>query len=172
MTPDAWEIEKNLVETMQRNTHRILSEMFNSRQMTTSMMIGALPEPYINIIENSECFKITADLPGLDARDLEITISHCAMTITGKRTDGQREAGNYFLRQEYHGGEFNRTIALPEEAEIDNASISFDQNVLKIDIPKKSDWEKSAPKPRINSVKAPIYKPTADSEQPTAATQE
>jgi hypothetical protein len=67
------------------------------------------------------------------------------ITIKGEKCDEKTEEGDNYIRKECHSGSFIRTIALPEEADIEKAYASFEDNVLKIEIPKK---EGSKRKPR------------------------
>lgn len=149
MAPALWDVEEDLFATMQRNTHRIFSELFNNRQLAAPLLTGAVPEPFINIIENGNNFKIKADVPGLSADDLEVSIADSAITITGSRCEDQLDKGDSYLRQECHCGEFSRTIALPEEADLNKASASFDHNVLTVEIPKKPEAVKKVHRLRI-----------------------
>jgi len=131
-----WDAEDDLFCAFQRNTHRMFSEFFNNRQMSTPWLIGTMTEPYIDIIENGNKFKIKADVPGMRAKDLEVSIADSAVTIRGERVDEQNEDGDTYIRRECHCGAFSRTIALPEEADVDKASVSFEQNVLTVEVPK------------------------------------
>ncbi len=129
--------EENAFNAFQRNTHRMFSELFNNRQLATPWLNGTMTEPYVDIIENGKSFKIRADVPGLNAKDLEVSISDSAITISGERCEDKQEKDGTYLRRECHCGAFSRTIALPEEANMDKASASFEQNVLTVEIPKK-----------------------------------
>jgi len=131
-----WDAEEDLFCAFQRNTHRMFSEFFNNRQMSTPWLIGMMTEPYIDIIENGNKFKIKADVPGMRAKDLEVSIADSAVTIRGERIDEQNEDGDTYIRRECRCGAFSRTIALPEEADVDKASVSFEQNVLTVEMPK------------------------------------
>ncbi len=134
---ELWKTEENLFNAYQRNTHRMFSELFNNRQLATPWLTGTMTEPYVDIIENGESFKIRADVPGLSADDLDISISESAITISGERREDSQEENDTYIRRECHCGAFIRTIALPEEANLDKAKASFEQNVLTIEIPKK-----------------------------------
>lgn len=173
--PSPSDIEEDMLFSVQRRTHRLFSELFNNRQMLTPWCTGANTEPYVNIIENGNKFKIKADVPGLKAKDLEVSISDCAITIKGKKCDEKTEEGDNYIRKECHSGSFSRTIALPEEADVEKVSAIFEDNVLKIEIPKKavsksnsrniaigSDSEKLPSFPlKFSSIK-PEEKPTSD----------
>lgn len=146
-----WDVEGDVFSSAQSNIHRLFSEMFNSRQMLTPWLIGNNTEPYVDIIENGKSFKIKAELPGLNAKDVDVSLSDSALTISGEKQEDKLEEGDNYIRRECHCGSFSRTIALPEEADLDNASASFDQNVLTIEVPKKAEAKSKTRKLNIES---------------------
>jgi len=95
-----WDAEDDLFCAFQRNTHRMFSEFFNNRQMSTPWLIGTMTEPYIDIIENGNKFKIKADVPGMRAKDLEVSIADSAVTSRGEGVDEQNEDGDTYIRRE------------------------------------------------------------------------
>ncbi|MDB2414212.1 Hsp20/alpha crystallin family protein [Rickettsiales bacterium] len=151
MAPSVWDAEEDIFSAFQRNTHRIFSELFNNRQMSTPWVTGTTTEPYVNIIENGNKFKVRADVPGLSAKDLEVSISDNAITISGTRCSEEKDEGDSYLRRECHFGAFSRTIALPEEADVEKASARFEQNVLTVEIPKKQEAKSKSRKLKIEA---------------------
>ena len=120
--PSFFNTEEDVFAVTQSNIHRLFSEMFNNRQMLTPWLAGQNTEPYIDIIENGKSFKISAELPGLNAKDVDVSISDCALTITGEKKKSSAEEGDTYIRKECCCGAFSRTIALPEEADMDKAT--------------------------------------------------
>ncbi|MCB2081682.1 MAG: Hsp20/alpha crystallin family protein [Rickettsiales bacterium] len=149
MPSSLWETEEDMFTTLQRNTHRVFSELFNNRQMSTPWLTGAMTEPYVDIIENGSKFRIKADVPGLNAKDLEVSIADSAITIKGERSEEKKEEDDTYIRRECHCGAFSRTIALPEEADIEKATATFDQNVLTVEVPKKPEAKNKSRKLKI-----------------------
>jgi HSP20 family protein len=68
--------------------------------------------PALNVYANQDGVVITAELPGVDPEDLDISVHRETVTIRGKRDDQAAEAGGYH-RQERRQGNFLRTISLP-----------------------------------------------------------
>lgn len=143
MPSEIWHIEDTLFQSAQRNTHRIFSELFNNRQLATPWITGDITEPYVDIIENEEEFKIRADVPGIQPEDLDIIMSDSAVVINGIRCEESKEKDEEYIRRECHCGAFSRTIALPKEADTEKTSATFDKNVLMIKVPKKKELNKS-----------------------------
>ncbi len=148
--PSILDIEGDLFSYVQDNIHNVFSELFNNRQVLTQLSAGQ-NGPYIDIIENGNKFKVRAEVPGIEAKDLDVTVENNTITIQGEKQEEVKEEGDEYVRQECRCSSFRRTIALPKEANLEKASFTFDKNVLNIEIPKK-DAEKSR-KVEINANK-------------------
>lgn len=139
LNPTLWDAEMELFESVQRNTHRLFCDLFNLRQAATPILTGSMPKPYVDIVESSLSFRIKAGLPGLATKDLEVSIADSALIISGNRSGESPDRSASYLRQEYRCGAFCRTIALPEEADLEEASAELERNVLTVVVPKKME---------------------------------
>ena len=137
--PAFWNVENNTFDGFQQNMNRLFGDLFNNRQMFTPWWTGSHTEPYIDIVENDKSFIIKADVPGVDAEDLDMSVSdQGALIIKGEREDCHEEKGGEYLRRECCSGSFSRTIALPDNADFDNAAATFERNVVTVEVPKKA----------------------------------
>ncbi len=93
-------------------------------------------EPAFDIIENEKEYVVTAELPGVDPEDIDITISGGILTIRGekRREEEERGEGYYFLERRY--GSFQRSFRLPEDIKEDEIEATYKNGVLKLVIPK------------------------------------
>jgi HSP20 family protein len=93
--------------------------------------------PRVDIIDHDNEIEIQAALPGVKKEDLEVTINHQTITIRTctKAEKQEEEKGNYF-RREIMRGEYQRSLALPENVNSDQANASFKDGILKVIIPK------------------------------------
>ncbi len=109
--------------------------------------IDTLLEPDIEISETAKKVQVTAELPGMNANDINLHISKDGyLTISGEKTnthEQQDDEGFYFSERSY--GFINRTIELPSDIDEENVSASFEKGLLKITIPKIKS-EKQNPK--------------------------
>ena len=137
-----WKFEDKTLRQIQKDTHRVFSELFNNRHMLTPWFTGNQTEPYVNIIENGTKYKLQADVPGLSAKELNVLSEDNSITIKGSHSESKVEDNDRFIRKECHSGSFSRTIALPDDADTSKAKASFEQNVLIIEIPKKAESAK------------------------------
>jgi HSP20 family protein len=95
---------------------------------------SALWTPHIEVRERDGKFLVSADLPGVKKEDVNVEITQDAVTIQGQRKQEKSSSEGGFYRSERSYGSFYRTIPLPEGANTDNASATFRDGVLQIEI--------------------------------------
>ena len=99
--------------------------------------------PRIDISETDNEYKIEAELPGINQKEIDVKIDNNILTIKGKKEDVKEEKEkNYHLRERYYGA-FQRSISLPNNIEPEKIKASFENGVLNISVPKS---DKRAPK--------------------------
>ena len=95
--------------------------------------------PAVDIKEDSERFVITADVPGVEPKDIEVTMENGVLTIKGERTLEARDEGdNGYRRVERNYGSFYRRFTLPDTADAEAISASGKHGVLEVTIPKRA----------------------------------
>ena len=92
--------------------------------------------PAVDIREDKDSFTITADLPGVNARDIEVHAENGMLTIRGERDSQKKEEREGFKRIERSYGSFFRRFTLPDTADTDKISAKTDNGVLTVTIPK------------------------------------
>jgi HSP20 family protein len=97
---------------------------------------GGAMTPSVDIVESDDSLKVKADLPGLSAEDVELTIAGGALTIAGEKDEDVTESDGNYLHRECMCGAFSRTIPLPPGVDTGSARATFDNNVLTVEIPK------------------------------------
>ncbi|MGC9367073.1 MAG: Hsp20/alpha crystallin family protein [bacterium] len=98
--------------------------------------------PSVNVAEDKDKIEITAELPGMDEKDVELTLSENKLTISGeKKEEVKKEKENYHYL-ERKSGYFRRTIQLPVEINTEQAEAEFNKGVLKVILPKSKQAEK------------------------------
>ena len=92
--------------------------------------------PNVDVIERDEEVLVRAELPGVDKKDLEVSLSDNALTIKGStKTEEKEERGDYY-RREVSSGTFSRTVRLPAEVDGDKVQSSFKDGLLELTLPK------------------------------------
>jgi HSP20 family protein len=94
--------------------------------------------PPVNVSETEQRYTVSVELPGMDAKDINIEIMGNQLTISGERKWEEEKKGKEYHRVESQYGSFARTVTLPENVRLDRESIeaAFQKGVLEINLPK------------------------------------
>lgn len=92
--------------------------------------------PRVDVSETDNDVRVTAELPGLDEKDIEVTVSRDALTITGEKKEEKEDTKEGYVHTERYFGSFRRTVPLPREVVTDKAAATFRKGVLTITLPK------------------------------------
>ena len=149
------ETQENFFEQAQKNCNSAFGEVFNNRQMISPILFGNNTEPYIDIVENKDSFKVKAEIPGVKESDLDISIVDGGLMIEGEKYMQCTDKGENYVHKECHAGYFSRTIALPEDADLDKARAELSLSVLTIEVPKKAHSKKQNNK-KLNVESKPV----------------
>lgn len=109
---------------------------------------GAGVFPPVNVGQDADNFYVRAELPGVKASELSISVHRNRLTISGKREIPERQQVSYH-RKERPEGSFNRTLTLPLEVEADRVEARYADGILSLTLPKAE-----AMKPRQIVVKS------------------
>ena len=92
--------------------------------------------PNLDVIDRDNEVIVRAELPGVDKKDLDITVSENALTIKGTSSmESTREEGNYY-RSECKKGSFSRSIGLPADVDSSKIKATFNNGLLELTAPK------------------------------------
>lgn len=92
--------------------------------------------PKVDIIDRNKELLIRAELPGVEKKDLDISMTDNSLTIKAKsRYEEKEEKGDYY-RSEIAQGSFSRTIGLPADVDMDKVKTSFKDGILELTVPK------------------------------------
>jgi HSP20 family protein len=93
--------------------------------------------PAIDLKEEANQFIIEADIPGVDPKEIEVSMAHGVLSIKGERKSESLEEGKNYHRVERRHGSFYRRFSLPDTADADKIVANGKNGVLQIRIPKK-----------------------------------
>ena len=142
VVPGIWTEIDNLHRELQRVIDRFLGTTLEPSLAETSFL------PRLEVSEDDNNFYVKAELPGMDKNDIEILITQDTLTIKGeKKEEKEEKKDQIFHTKEFSYGYFERTIALPDGLDVDNAEASYKDGILSITIPKKE--EKKGKKQKI-----------------------
>jgi HSP20 family protein len=92
--------------------------------------------PRVDVKESDKEIAIAAELPGMEDRDIDISLTKDALTIKGEKKQEKEDKGKDYYRMERSYGSFTRTIPLPAEIDTEKAKAEFKKGVLNITLPK------------------------------------
>lgn len=136
--------EEDLFVTFQRDMNRLFDEFFRREWRMPTPFGAAFGEqwtafsPRVDVTETDEQVQVSAELPGLDAKDVDVTLSHGTLTISGEKKEEKEEQGKNYFRAERSYGSFKRSVSLPGTVETDKAEAEFKRGVLTITLPKRA----------------------------------
>ncbi|MDH5748797.1 MAG: Hsp20/alpha crystallin family protein [Rhodospirillales bacterium] len=98
--------------------------------------------PRMDVGETDAEYTLTAELPGMDEKDIEITLSNGVVSIEGEKKEEKEEKKKDYRLMERHYGSISRSYRLPEEVNEDKAEATFEKGILVIKIPKTKSTKK------------------------------
>lgn len=124
----------SLVDQLHNEINRLIGTHTGADDGTAAVTADWMPA--VDIREDADRYVLRADLPGVDPKDIEITMENGVLTIRGERTAETATDGSDFRRVERITGRFFRRFTLPDTADAENISASGRHGVLEITIPK------------------------------------
>ncbi len=92
--------------------------------------------PAVDVREENGAYVVECDIPGVDSKDVEVTLDKGVLSISGERKEEKREEGETWHRVERFSGSFSRRFSLPDTVDTSAAEASMNDGVLVIRIPK------------------------------------
>ena len=108
-------------------------------------------KPRIDVSETDKALAISAELPGLDEKDVKVELEDEVLTISGEKKAESATKDKGWYRAERSYGAFRRVIPLPTDVEAEKAKAVFKRGVLSIELPRK---EEATQKKRTLEIKA------------------
>lgn len=98
--------------------------------------------PSVDISETEDKLLIKAELPGLEAKDVNVSISGDLLTIKGEKKKEEEEKDEHHHCVERYSGSFQRSFRLPVNVQADKVEAAFDKGVLQVTLPKVEEAKK------------------------------
>ena len=117
-----------------RDMSRLQREMSHLLGGTSAPITSTFPP--MNLYAGDEGVILTAELPGVEPDDLDISVLGETLTLSGSRNLGEAEEGVKYHRRERSQGEFNRTVELPFTVDSDRVDAKFNNGVLHVMLPR------------------------------------
>jgi HSP20 family protein len=124
----------NIMHQLQEELARAFDERLGRSDRGSSIADWV---PAVDLREEDSRFVLHADLPGVEPKDIEVTMEDGVLTLRGKRELENREEREGYRRVERVNGTFYRRFTLPDTADADAISARSNQGVLEVTIPKQ-----------------------------------
>lgn len=98
--------------------------------------------PQIDVSEADREFQVTVELPGMDEKDVEISLVNNLLILKGEKKEEKEDKRKDYYRMERSYGFFERSIPIPEGIDLDKIEASFKKGVLKVTLPKTAEYQK------------------------------
>jgi len=92
--------------------------------------------PAINIYQQDDAVVLTAEVPGIQPEDMDLTVLNDSVTLTGRRAETESPKDNRFYRRERPAGPFSRTVALPETIDLNSVRAEYRNGILRVQMAK------------------------------------
>jgi HSP20 family protein len=92
--------------------------------------------PSLDLAEKDNCYELHIDVPGMEAKDLDIQVHGNTVTVSGNRKEEKEDKGKTYHRVERRSGSFSRTITLPCEVDTKEVAAEYTNGVLNVVLPK------------------------------------
>lgn len=102
--------------------------------------------PAMDLVEKATEYEITAELPGINEKNVEIKLSDHMLTIKGEKSEENEEKEKDYFLSERRYGSFQRSFQLPEGVRLDKIAATFAKGVLTVKLPKTANAQKAEKK--------------------------
>jgi HSP20 family protein len=107
--------------------------------------------PAVDVAETEKAYKIAAELPGLDEKNIEVKLANGVLSIKGEKQEEKEEKQKDYYRRERSFGSFERSFQVPNDVEADKIEASFKNGVLSVTLPKTAEAQKEAKKIEVKT---------------------
>jgi len=129
------------ISQLQNEMNRLFENQLGGDETTENGMVAADWRPAVDVQEDANQYVITADVPGVDPKDIEVSLDNGVLTIRGeRRQESEAEKAN-FKRVERVRGTFFRRFTLPDTADAEKVKAKSNHGVLEITIPKQEQGQ-------------------------------
>ncbi|SDA30998.1 HSP20 family protein [Methylobacterium sp. UNC378MF] len=142
--------------TLHREMNRLFDDVFSGFGGVPSLASRSFGWPHVELVEADGALRVSAELPGLDEKDVELLIADGVLTLKGeKRAETADKACGYSERSY---GRFERSIALPVPVMEDKAEATFRNGVLTVTLPRAAEAPERRRRIAINGIGASAAK--------------
>lgn len=145
----------NPFESIRREFDRLFADLDRNSWLAPFSLFGGtlstpadsepawMTTPAVDVVERDHAYEITAEMPGMDEKNIEVVLANGGISIRGeKREDTTDESADHYVRERRFGS-FERSFALPDDVNADNIQANYANGVLHVTLPKNPNAQPS-----------------------------
>lgn len=137
------------VESLQKEMNRLFDRLVptdvgNGEKMGLSFI------PAAEMTETPEAVQLKLEIPGMEAKDLNVEVTADSLTINGERKSEIKTEEEGFARTEFRYGKFHRVIPLPVQVDNNNVTAEYKDGILNLTLPKAEEEKNKVVKVSIS----------------------
>ena len=125
----------SLIQSVKQEMDRLFYSAFQDYPLD-STDLNTNWQPRVDIREESDCYIVNADIPGVDPKNIKVSIDNNTLTIQGEKVIENRTEDKNFQRMERYSGSFYRQFTLPANVDGKNIKAKSKHGVLELTLPK------------------------------------
>jgi HSP20 family protein len=150
--PDVWRSFRSEMDRLfDRFGFPSLRRMFDVEPAWRPVSTFSFSAPAIDMSEDDKAYKISAELPGLDPKDVDVSVSGNTLVLKGEKRQEKEEKDKNYHYSERAYGSFQRAFELPASVDHPKIAADFSKGVLTITLPKTPDAQKQQKKIEVKS---------------------
>ncbi len=126
--------ERGELSSLRREIDSLFDRFFEGWPFRTSSIRQWVPS--VDVSETAQEVVVQAELPGVDPKEIDISVQGNVLTLKGERKQEKEEQGANYHRIERAFGAFSRSLQLPAEVDVDKVNAVYKNGVLRITLPK------------------------------------
>jgi len=137
------------VESLQKEMNRLLDRIVPT-DVGNGEKVGLSFIPAAEMTETPEAVQLKLEIPGMEAKDLNVEVTADSLTINGERKSEIKTEEEGFTRTEFRYGKFHRVIPLPVQVDNSNVTAEYKDGILNLTLPKAEEEKNKVVKVSIN----------------------
>ncbi len=137
------------ISRMQDEVNRFFDERGWRFRDSSNEELGSAFMPAVNVYEDPEGLELTAEVPGLEPKDVDLRIENGVMTLRGERKLEREDHKENYLRVERSYGTFMRSFTLPPTVDGEKVKAEYKNGVLRVQLPKREEAKPRAIKVKV-----------------------
>lgn len=143
--------EDNPLVALQRDMNRVFDRFWSHFNGSGGGLVPFGGSPRVDVSETDDAVEVSVELPGLDEKDIDVSVTEDLLTIKGEKKDEHEEKRKGYYVSERRWGSFYRSIPLPPGVASDKAEASFKKGVLSVSLPKTTEAQAKVKKIEVKA---------------------